>query len=230
MNINTVNLHDQLKKIRSKHPEQDVLEEVNELLDQESKRDNRILDSLEGAVAAIEIDEEKLDSSNIFTLEQIEKLCVKYRLRFLDSKHFKGDIPYEAISKIKVLEGELNTELKQFKIIAPKELFQLTDKDSDPILMLPLSNNRFYFIHKWGGEISALRAILAFPMRNFMSMFWSLAALAILFAWAIPTPSFDVFLFLVVHSFIAICGMACMVVLSMRENFSNTEWDSKYLS
>lgn len=230
MNLNTVNLYEQLEKIKEKNPSEAILEEVNDLLQSEVDRDNRIIDSIGGNPNKKWINEELLDPDKIYSLDQIQKLCIKYRLRFLDSKHFKGEIPYEAISKIKELEKNLGTELQDFKIIAPKELFKLTDKDSDPILMLPLSKDRFYFIHKWGGDISVLRSIMAFPMRNFMSMFWFLAGLALVFSLLIPTPSFDVFIFLVVHSFIAICGMACMIVMSMRENFSNEEWDSKYLS
>ncbi len=230
MNLNTVDLHKQLDKIKKKHPAPSIEDEIANILEQGSQTDQRILSSIEKGDANQLIDESKLDPNKIYSLDQIEKLCIKYRLRFLDSKHFKGEIPYEALVKVKEVEKELDMELGHFKIIAPKELFKLTDKDSDPILMLPLSKDRFYFIHKWGGEISSLRSILAFPMRNFMSMFWFLVALAILFSWAVPTPSFDVFIFLVVHSFIAICGMACMIVMSMRENFSNAEWDSKYLS
>jgi hypothetical protein len=230
MNINNVDLHEQLKKIQKKHPADSILEEVKGILEQDEARERRIAKAIEGDSQDQLIDESKLNKEHIFTIEQIEKLCIKYRLRFLDSKHFRSEIPYEAIQKVKALEKRLGIDLKGFKIIAPKELFKLTDKDSDPILMLPLKNGRFYFIHKWGGEISSLRALLAFPMRNFMSMFWFLAALAVLFSWAVPTPSWDVFIFLVVHSFIAICGMACMIIFTVRENFSNEEWNSKYFS
>lgn len=230
MNIKSVDLHEELKRIQKKHPSEGIIEEVQQLLNQEHDRERKIVDTLGNGSDGKLIDEDLLDESQIFSLEQIQKLCIKYRLRFLDSKHFKGEIPYEAIQKIKGLESELNTDLKGFKIIAPKELFKLTDKDSDPILMLPLKNNRFYFIHKWGGEISSLRSLLAFPMRNLMSMFWFLFGVAVLFSLAIPTPSWDVFAFLVVHSFIAICGMACMIIFTMRENFSTEEWDSKFFS
>ena len=230
MNINNVDLHEQLIKIQKKHPADSIMEEVQDILEKEEAQERRITESIEGDSQEQFIDESQLDEEHIFTIEQIEKLCIKYRLRFLDSKHFKSEIPYEAIQKVKALENNLDMNLKGFKIIAPKELFKLTDKDSDPILMLPLKNNRFYFIHKWGGEISSLRALLAYPMRSFMSMFWFLAVVSILFAWAVPTPSWDVFIFLVVHSFIAICGMACMIVFTMRENFSNAEWNSKYFS
>lgn len=230
MNINNVDLHEQLKKFQKKHPADSIMEEVQGIWEQDEARELRITQAIEGDSQEHLIDESKLKDEHIFTIEQIEKLCVKYRLRFLDSKHFRSEIPYEAIQKVKALEKSLGMDLKGFKIIAPKELFKLTDKDSDPILMLPLKNGRFYFIHKWGGEISSLRALLAFPMRNFMSMFWFLAAVAVLFSWAIPTPSWDVFLFLMVHSFIAICGMACMIIFTMRENFSSEEWNSKYFS
>lgn len=230
MNINTVDLHEKLKEIQKKHPVDSILDEAKELLDQENLRDLQIMRNLEGGTFVQEIDESKLDPEHIFSLDQIKALCIKYRLRFLDSKHFKGEIPYEAVNKIKQLENELEQPLSGFKIIAPKELFKLSDKDSDPLLMLPLKNDRFYFIHKWGGEISALRALLAYPMRSFMTMFWFLFSVALVFSLAVPTPSWDVFAFLLVHSFIAICGMACMVVFTMRENFSSTEWDSKYFS
>lgn len=228
--MKTVDLHEQLKRIQRKHPEEEVLNEVRDILHQEEKREALIKRNLHNGGGAGEIDESCLDKGQIFTLDQIERLCVRYRLRFLDSRHFKGEIPQEAIQKIKQLENQQKQPLSGFKIIAPKELFRLSDKDSDPILMLPLKGDRFYFIHKWGGEISAWRSILAFPMRNFMSMFWFLAAVAVIFSLLVPTPSWDEFAFLVVHSFIAICGMTCLLVFTMRENFSNAEWDSKYFS
>ncbi len=230
MNFNTVDLFDELQKIQKKNSSKEIIEEVNDLLKKEEQQEERINEALQNASKEIILDESNLDASKIYTIEQIQKLCVKYRLRFLDSKYFKGEIPYEAISKVKEIEKLSNQKIESFKIIAPKELFKLEDKDSDPILMIPLKNNRFYFVHKWGGEINVFRSLLAFPMRNFMSMFWFLAVVAVLFAMAIPTESIDVFLFLAVHSFIAICGMACMIVMSLRENFSSTEWDSRYLS
>ena len=230
MKINTVDLHEQLNKIRTKHPSEQIIEDVNELLNSEEARDQEILQKIENGDEDVDFDESRLDPSRIYTMEQIKKLCISYRLRFLDTKYFKGQIPYEAISETKAIEKQLGRPVNRFKIIAPKELFNLSDKDSDPILMLPLKNDRFYFIHKWGGEISRFRSILAFPMRNMMTMFWVLFGLALLFSIVVPTPSTSMFIFLVVHSFIGICGMACLIIMSMRENFSNAEWNSQYLS
>lgn len=230
MNFNTVDLEEKLQKLKQKESKKDLLSEVNSILKGAKNHDEVVLEKLNTPSEELLLDESNLDEGNIYTLEQVKKLCIKYRLRFLDSSVFKGEIPFEAISKIKDLEKELNQPLSNFKIVAPKELFKLEDKDSDPLLFLKLSNNRYYLIHKWGGELNVFRSLLAWPLRSFMNMFKFLIGVAVVFSLLVPTPSWDVFAFLVVHTFIAICGIACMLVFSLRENFSTTEWDSKYLS
>ncbi|MEQ8907858.1 MAG: hypothetical protein RIC95_01585 [Vicingaceae bacterium] len=230
MNFNTVDLEKELQKQKKQAASKNLLSEVNELLEQAQNQDQRVLDHLQAEGFDFILHEQRLDDNHIYSHEQIRKLCIKYRLRFLDSSVFKGEIPYEAIAKIKQLEKELEQPLKNFKVVAPKELFKLEDKDSDPLLFLELANGRYYLIHKWGGELNRFRSLLAFPLRDFMSMFWFLLGVAVLFAWLVPTPSWHVMLFLIVHSFIAVCGLACMLVMGMRENFSSTEWDSKYFS
>lgn len=230
MNFNTVDLEKKLNQIKSREKRKTILQEVQEIWQESAARESKIAENLENSNSNHEAEETLLDQNQIYTLEQIKAICIKYRLRFLDSSVFKGEIPYEAISKIKVLEDKLGISIENFKIVAPKELFKLEDKDSDPLLFLPLKNGKYYLIHKWGGEINFFRSLLAFPLRDFMTMFWFLLGVAIVFSLIIPTPSWDVFAFLVVHSFIAICGLSCMLVMGFRENFSSTEWDSKYLS
>lgn len=226
MDLNTVDLYQELKKEkRSLNPE----EEAKEILNKAFIEDLNLYSRNSGAVPDKKL-LEKLQAENIYDLESIRSLCIKFRLRFLDAELYKGEIPYEATQKVKDLERELGCRLNNFKIIAPKELFKLTDKDSDPILMVQLTKNKFYFIHKWGGEINRFRKALAYPLRNFETMFITLAAIALLFSIAVPTPNTTLFIFLVVHSFIAICGMACLVIMTFRENFSDTEWDSQYFS
>jgi len=230
MNFNTVDLQEELQKIKKK-TKVNVLDEVQHILQEDQQKELAIASKLQGKdVSDQEIDLSKLDSNNIYSIEQIKQICVKYRLRFLDSKAFIGEIPAEAIMKVKALEKKLGHPIDGFKIVAPKKLFQLEDKDSDPLLFLQLADNKFYFIHKWGGELNRFRALLAAPLRSFMSMFWTLLGVAFLFSLAIPTASIDVFIFLFVHSFIAICGIACMIIFMIRENFSDSEWNSKFFS
>ncbi|MBD99630.1 MAG: hypothetical protein CMO34_07280 [Verrucomicrobia bacterium] len=229
MNFNTVDLHTELLKIRRRNAKNDILDEVNDLLQDGYNRDINVKDQIKSSSGSQQtFDMTKLNPERIYTLDQIKSLCIKYRLRFLDASIFKGEIPYEAVLKIKEIEKEHDCKLESFKIVAPKKMFQLSDKDSDPILFLRLTNNRFYFIHKWGGEINVFRSLLAFPFRNVMTMFWSLFAIALVFTICIPTSSAYLFAFLLVHSFIGICGLACLVIFSLRENLSNIEWDSRY--
>ena len=207
MKLNTIDLHHELQKTSKKAKKLDLITEVNAILAAEKENEldieNRIIKGEKG-----QFPNELMTSEHVFDLEQIKKLCLKYRLRFLDSKAFKGQIPTEAILKIKALEKEYGVSLEGFKIVAPKQLFQLEDKDSDPLLFLELPNNKFYFIHKWGGELNRFRALLAWPMKKFMNMFWFLLAFAFVFTLAIPTDSIYLFSFLFVHSFIATCGIA----------------------
>lgn len=230
MNFNTVDLQQELEKIKKKS-RVTVLDEVHQILNEDLEKEIGITNKLKGAnTYKSDIDLSKLDPKNIYTLEQIRQICVKYRLRFLDSKAFIGEIPGEAVSKVKALEKTLGHPVDGFKVVAPKKLFQLEDKDADPLLFLQLANDKFYFIHKWGGELNRFRSLLAAPLRSFMSMFWTLLGVAFLFSLAIPTASIDVFLFLFVHSFIAICGIACMIIFMIRENFSDAEWNSRFFS
>lgn len=235
MNFNTVDLKNELQKIKRKSNvdvlEVDVLEEVQQILNEDLEKEAIISEKIQGKnYRKGQYDLTKFDPENIYTVDQIRKICIKYRLRFLDSKAFIGEIPAEAILKVKALEKELGHPVDGFKIVAPKKLFELEDKDSDPLLFLQLSDNTFYFIHKWGGELNRFRALLAAPLRSFMSMFWTLLGVALLFSLTIPTASIDVFFFLFVHSFIAICGITCMIIFMIRENFSDAEWDSKFFS
>tara|TARA_B110001469_G_C9616931_1_gene307244 strand:- start:969 stop:1661 length:693 start_codon:yes stop_codon:yes gene_type:complete len=230
MNFNTVDLQAELERIKRKS-KVDILDEVQDILNHEIEKEAIISEKIQGKQEGQpDIDWSKLNPQSIYNLEQIKKICVKYRLRFLDSKAFIGEIPAEAILKVKALEKELGHPIDGFKIVAPKKLFQLEDKDSDPLLFLQLSDNKFYFIHKWGGELNKFRSLLAAPLRSFMSLFWTLIGVAFLFALAIPTTSIDVFMFLFVHSFIALCGITCMIIFMIRENFSDVEWNSKFFS
>lgn len=230
MGFSKIDLYQALKKVKQKQPAPSIVEEVYDILNQEVQKDQLILNQILGEKQPLVAHIKNLNPDLIFDLEQIKSLCIKYRLRFLDSNLYKGEIPYEAIQKVKALEKEHGTEIKDFKIIAPKELFKLEDKDSDPMLFVKLSNEKFYFIHKWGKDMTLARSIMAVPFRNVETMFFTLLGISVLFSTLVPTPNTMFYIFLIVHSFIAICGVACMLVMMFRENFSDTEWDSKYLS
>ena len=58
----------------------------------------------------------KLPKTRIYHIDHIKKVCIDYRLRFLDIKYFKNKLPIEALNKIKKLEKNHKTKLSEFKI------------------------------------------------------------------------------------------------------------------
>ena len=114
-------------------------------------------------------DFDQLETHRIFHLDQIKEVCIDYRLRFLDLKYFKGNIPKEGIDKISQLEKEHQTSLEGFKIMAPSVLFRLKKTD-DPLLFVPLGNDYFYLVHKWGNDLSFFRKAWAWPFKNIWNL------------------------------------------------------------
>ena len=49
-------------------------------------------------------DFEKLDANKIYSINTIKRVCIDYRLRFLDIKYFKNKLPNEVYQKINSLE------------------------------------------------------------------------------------------------------------------------------
>jgi HEPN domain-containing protein len=109
----------ELKKVQKKQKEEafsnDVIADVNRLLEYDSHRDLEILRSV-GSNAnliqaetakgkAIELEKkEKFYEGTVFSLEQIVKLAVKYRLKFLPSERYKSYMDPGVVAEIKELE------------------------------------------------------------------------------------------------------------------------------
>jgi hypothetical protein len=125
-----------------------------------------------------------VSSTDIFTLEQIEKLAIDYRLRFLNSRYFTGKFDVEVAAKIKEFGRENNMSLNEyhlknnFFILGPKEIFDLKDekyiepKQLDPVLFYKLDDNHYRMIHKWGSDFTILRYLEGFKWKNIWNHFW----------------------------------------------------------
>lgn len=156
-----------------------------------------------------------------------------YRLRFLDSKHFKAPIPAEAISRIQELEKTHEITLKGFKIIAPSKLLKLDNAD-DPLLFAPMGNAYFYLIHKWGRDLHPLRKLLMWPFRELEHFAFSLLALSFLLVlslpkgWFSPEQSTTEFFMLFFFIFKWVCGLAIFFGVKNGKNFNCAIWRSRY--
>lgn len=213
----------------------DIHEEINKIFVAEQEHDNSIGQRIKNGNAreANEFNFDLLESGSIYHLKHIKEVCIDYRLRFLDSKYFKGDIPQEAISKIKQLEKEHKTKLQGFKIMAPSKLFKLKDKN-DPLLFVPLGNDYFYFIHKWGNDLHPLRKALMWPFKNMVNLAWVVFALSyfvtLLFPLNLFTKSTSGYEFWILFFFMfkSLVAVVIFYGVAKGKNFSHAIWRSKY--
>ena len=177
---------------------------------------------------------DKIDSNRLFHVDQIRKICIDYRLRFLDFNFFKGGVPDEAYTKLK--EFELNhPDLDlNIKIMAPTKLFQLENYD-DPLMFVSLGNNYYYMIHKWGNDMSYFRKIFMWPFKNIYNILIYIAIISLLFTSFVPdgiffyknNPEiqfFVVFLFM----FKSLAAIFIYFGFAMGKNFNENIWNSKF--
>jgi hypothetical protein len=234
------NIEKALKKERQylqNNIDKDLLDEVNSILRQAEKEDQSILNRINGNNTSVSEFYNQFEKDKIYSISEIKRVCEKYRLRFLDSKYFKGEIPYEAISKIKEIEKKNKIEFTNFKIIAPAGLFKLEDTHQDPLLFASIGNGNYYLIHKWGNDLSWHRKILAYPLRNLYSFFTSIFILSAILSFLVPESwlnmpmgSLTLRIWLTIHLFIGFSGFMIFLGSTMQKNFSSNVWDSKFFN
>ena len=177
---------------------------------------------------------DKIDSNRLFHVDQIRKICIDYRLRFLDFNFFKGGVPDEAYTKLK--EFELNhPDLDlNIKMMAPTKLFQLENYD-DPLMFVSLGNNYYYLIHKWGNDMSYFRKMFMWPFKNIYNILVYIAIISLFFTTFVPdgiffyknNPEiqfFVVFLFM----FKSLAAIFIYFGSAMGKNFNENIWNSKF--
>ena len=178
-------------------------------------------------------DIEQLATDKIYHLDTIRDICIDYRLRFLDLKYFKNDLPQEAFDKIAVLEIEHDTTLTGFKVMAPSKLFRLKNTD-DPLLFVPLGNDYFYLIHQWGDDLHPFRKALMWPFKNI----WNLLLTLLVVSWGATlltpmaiftkTTSWTTFWMVYFFNFKAIASVVLFSGFALGKNFNPAIWNSKY--
>lgn len=236
LRIPRTNIENQLLKERNKSlSEKEILEGVKLLFQQSDEKDEVLVNRLQNGFPGDHnnFDPDHFESNRIFHLDHIYKICVDYRLRFLDSKYFKGEIPYEALIKIKHLEKTHKTSLKGFKIVAPSSLFKLENAD-DPLLFAPIGNGYYYLIHKWGNDLHPFRKLIMWPFKTLENFAVLLLFTSFLTALLVPdglfSPQQSTTEFFMVFFFIFkwFAGLSIFYGFKMGKNFSTEIWNSKY--
>ncbi len=224
--------------------EGELLQEAEELLQQGEREDERILERIRHARPnnTGRIDTEKLDKEGIFSERAIRELCIKYRLRFLSSRYFMDELPYEAIQAIKDFERSTGEEAKDLRIVAPGERFQLQDSRKDPLLFAHLGNGKHYLLHRWGKELSPWRRMLHYPFRDIRTLITTCALLSLLISALLPvhifqageaTPTSLILLFRAMSFFLLSSFLMTATLIfgvTTSKEFSADQWNSKFFN
>lgn len=235
--LSKTNIEIRLKDQRSRRiSEESILEEVQQIFKENLRQRKEIVSRLnipsEEENNAFDLD--KLETNRIFHLKDLQKICVTYRLRFLEARFFKGGFPEEAISEIRRLELDHDTKLGNFKIMAPSRLLKLENAD-DPLLFVPLGNDYFYLIHKWGTDLHPLRKWLMWPYKNFENLIFAVFVVSLLLTAMTPMQLFTKgevnpteYLLMFLFMFKAVGGIVLFYGFSKGKNFNEAIWNSKY--
>ncbi len=234
-----VNLERALEKernVQKEISENQILSQFKSLFEAEWEKDQRVLRTInKGATSSILPSADNLSEERIFDIESIKNLCIKYRLRFLSTKQFKGDIPSMAISSIKETEMKVGHNIDAFMIAAPSKLFKLEDSNKDPLLFAPLDDGRFYLIDKWGDDMAWYRKIVNWPLTSPLTLLITLLGLSGLLAAVIPSSllsasgEFLSFMRLVAFGWnvIFLLGITSYLWFASHAKFSIHAWNSK---
>lgn len=239
--IRKVNLSRELRKMRTAPLEQGASEVVLEafsVLHDEFYREERIKKALKQKNKDFaKVNWQGLDLDKVYSVNEIKSLCVHYRLRFLDSRQFKNEIPMEAIHKLKRLENQLGQEINRHFLVAPSEAFTLEDCDKDPLLFIQVSEKYFYLVHAWGNDLEWYRKILMFPLRNFKTLALTMGGVSLLLALALPSEIFVNNLYQSVGfgrfaffmwSFICLTAIVTYIGFAFFKNVSVNQWNSPF--
>jgi len=237
--LSRTNIEQKLQKVRNKaYLDSDILEQVAAILAEDDLKEDAIMARMKSPQKptprnAFNID--LLETDRIYHIDQIREICVDYRLRFLDTKYFKNEIPQEALQKIKQLEKAHEMTLRGFKIVAPSKMFKLENAD-DPLLFAPIGNGYFYLIHKWGNDLNFFRKTWAWPFKSLENLIVCTLLVSLLAAYAVPNGIFSKdtsgvqFLLIFFFTFKSIASMVLYYSFAAGKNFNTAIWNSKYFN
>ena len=237
MIFSPVNLQDEL--IRERMRQQRIMNDVHDLFDAGTRRDQEVLDRLAGRGRPTEpqLALDAADLAHVFTLDQIRQTCIRFRLRFLDTRFFRSEFPYDAVLKIRAFEERYNIRIERFRIAAPDHAFKLENINKDPLLFAELADGRYYLLHQWGEDLAWYKRFLLWPLQNLKTFLLTILSISFLISFLIPSAVMHVFtlqseiylrIWFGLHLFIGFTGIGLWAGISFDTSFSSMSWNSQY--
>jgi hypothetical protein len=219
-----VSIEKELEKVSNEDKQKFNLDPINEvklLLAGESSEDARILrglsqnsqfnriENMRGKQIELENLEKDFDGK-VYTKEQIQNLCIDYRLRFLQSRLYTGAYDVQVAAKIKEFAKSTLAPIDEYTlgrryfVMAPKEMFELTTEKYvskaelrrrlDPAIFYQIDENHYRLVHKWGNDFTIFRLIEGFRWKSWWShqmfnTFMIAPIITFIYFWFFETPA-----------------------------------------
>lgn len=216
-----------------------IMQEVHELLADEAHRDDRLRACLRGSRRPEPVALPDAEPERVYHIDAIRGLCIKYRLRFLEGAYYKGPIPGPAIYGMRQIERRVGDVLTNYMVMAPSAHFKLCDSEVDPLLFVPIGNDRYYLVARWGNDLSPIRAAAFWFVRKPVHLAIAVLLAALLFTLFIPASVLGdaqlplvnaqrlLFLF---WSIMALSGFTLFGWFAFFGQFSKDSWNSRYFN
>jgi hypothetical protein len=236
--LQNIDLTNKLNYLRNKvlTEEDQLLHQAHTLLKQEQFTVNQIIENLSLYNKNFEnLDERVVVADQVYSLSLIKELAIKYRLKFLETKSYKSEIPYTAVLKTKYLNELNRKEINSFKILAPAEAFLSSKTEQCTLLFAKTNEENYYLIHQWGKNLSWYRKWLYLPLQRFENLVTTVFLITLTLTLCLPTSLITLddtadywsgyraatFFHLLIFNF----GVTVYFTFTLAKNFSDAIWN-----
>lgn len=235
--LENVNIKDELLKLKAKtrREEEELIHEVGRILNRSAFDKTNVLDNLKNYNKSFElVNEDDVDKDMIFSPAEIKTVCIKHRLRFVDSQVYKKEFPYEAIFKIDGINSICKKNLKSFKVLTTVNSVRNQKADEQTLLFATTNVGNYYLVHKWGKPLRWYRKYLYWPLRNIEKLLATLLVITAIITLSLPTylitldrkaGYWDYRYGIFFHLFIFNMGFTTYFTFTFSKGFSVSNWN-----
>ncbi|MGZ4090409.1 MAG: hypothetical protein ACXVNO_06790 [Bacteroidia bacterium] len=225
------------RRSKIRRVEDKLIHEVDKILHNSAFAGKNVLENLKHYNKSFEvIDEEDMDPESIFTLREIREIAIKYRLRFVENKIYKYELPYESVLKIEHINRTRKKEISNLKLLATTQFLKNKNNTENTLLFAPTNLGNYYLVHSWGKKLKWNRALVNWPIKNIETLFLSLIIATLVITLCLPTYlitldrkatywcAYRIGVFF--HLFIFNMGVTAYITFAFSKNLSSSVWNS----
>ncbi|MBA3663404.1 MAG: hypothetical protein H0W61_04245 [Bacteroidetes bacterium] len=218
--------------------EDNLIDQVGQILHDNTFNKKNVLENLKNYNASFTvINEDEVDKDLIFSISEIKKVAISYRLRFIDTVFYKHELPYECVLKIDYLNSTYKKEVQGLKVLSTGKFLKNKNSTDPALLFSPTNLGNYYLLHDWGKPLKWSRAISNWPLRNIETLFLTLIITTLIITLCLPTYlitldrkatywcAYRIGVFF--HLFIFNMGVTAYITFAFSKNLSTGIWNSE---